>query len=114
MSAALLVRLEQLGISVEQDGDRLLLDGPEDVLTDDLIAEIAAAKPVLLTALSTDDRRQPPADVADAPPTQGSRLTRRSRARSIRTVQSGRAIASRVVNVEANSTCSTTRDDRAL
>jgi hypothetical protein len=51
MSAPLLVRLVQLGVSIEREGSRLLLDGPEDVLTDALVAEVAAAKPSLLAVL---------------------------------------------------------------
>ena len=51
MSAGLLAELARLGVRVERDGDRLLLDGPDDVLTDALLAEIAAAKLALLAAL---------------------------------------------------------------
>ena len=51
MSAALPTRLAQLGVSIEREGGRLLLDGPEDVLTDALVAEVAAAKPSLLAVL---------------------------------------------------------------
>jgi hypothetical protein len=51
MSAALLDELAQLDIRVERDGDRLLVDGPENVLTDDLLAAISAAKPDLLALL---------------------------------------------------------------
>jgi hypothetical protein len=51
MSAGLLAELERLGVRVERFGGRLLLDGPEDVLTDALVAEIAAAKPGLLASL---------------------------------------------------------------
>jgi hypothetical protein len=69
MSAALLVRLEHLGVSVEHDDGRLLLDGPEDVLTDDLIAEITAAKPALLAVLGADDGRQTFCRVAGDPTT---------------------------------------------
>jgi hypothetical protein len=55
MSAALLTRLAHLGVSVERAGDRLLLDGPYDALTEALIAEVAAAKPILLSMLGPDD-----------------------------------------------------------
>jgi len=56
MSAALFARLAELGVSVERSGSRLLLDGPEDALTEALIAEVAAAKPSLLAMLGSDER----------------------------------------------------------
>jgi tubulysin polyketide synthase-like protein len=55
MSAALLARLTQLGVSVEREGDRLLLDGPEETLTEALIAEVAAAKPSLLSIFAPEN-----------------------------------------------------------
>jgi len=55
MSAALLARLTALGVSVERSGNRLLLDGPEDTLTEALIEEVAAAKPSLLAMLGSDE-----------------------------------------------------------
>jgi hypothetical protein len=51
MSSPLLARLVHLGVSIEREGSRLLLDGPEDVLTEALVAEVAAAKPSLLAVL---------------------------------------------------------------
>ncbi len=56
MSAALLVRLTELGVSVDRAGSQLLLDGPESALTDALIAEVVAAKSILLSMLDADDR----------------------------------------------------------
>jgi hypothetical protein len=66
MSAALLARLTELGVNVERKGSRLLLDGPEAVLTDALVTEIAAAKPALLAALGSDELVEEAARV-DAP-----------------------------------------------
>lgn len=54
MSMALLDRLAELGVNVERAGGRIVLDGPEDALTDSLIAEVAAAKPSLLSMLGAD------------------------------------------------------------
>ncbi len=71
MSAALLARLEQLGVSVERAGARLLLDGPEDALTEALIAEVAAAKPSLLSMLAPDEMENgvpSGSDAFDLPP----------------------------------------------
>lgn len=51
MSMALLDRLAELGVNVERAGGRIVLDGPENALTDSLIAEVAAAKPSLLSML---------------------------------------------------------------
>jgi hypothetical protein len=52
MSAGLLAELARMGVRVERSGGRLLLDGPNDVLTDALVTEIDAAKPELLAALN--------------------------------------------------------------
>jgi hypothetical protein len=51
MSADLLARLADLGVSVERQGGQLILDGPEAVLSDALVTEVAAAKPALLAVL---------------------------------------------------------------
>src|SRR5262245_18864453 len=51
MSADLLARLADLGVSVECQGGQLILDGPEAVLSDALVTEVAAAKPALLAVL---------------------------------------------------------------
>jgi hypothetical protein len=50
----ILSRLAAAGISVEVDGDRLGL-GPEERLTDDLIAQVRAFKAALLRELTWDD-----------------------------------------------------------
>ncbi|MGE3511475.1 MAG: hypothetical protein AB7N65_21605 [Vicinamibacterales bacterium] len=62
MSVTLLARLAELGVNVERAGSQLLLDGPEDALTESLVAEVAAAKPTLLSMLDVEDRMA----VADA------------------------------------------------
>ncbi|MBI4612181.1 MAG: hypothetical protein HY720_01080 [Planctomycetes bacterium] len=49
---ALLDRLAALGIRVEAEGDRLHIDAPRGVVTPALKAELVAAKPALLAALS--------------------------------------------------------------
>lgn len=66
MSAALLDELARLDVRVERDGDRLLVDGPDDVLTDDLLTAILKAKTDLLAALgSTAEAPDPAAPHAD-------------------------------------------------
>src|SRR5688500_18474486 len=67
MSAALLDELARLGVQVERDGDHLLVDGPEDVLTDDLLDAISAAKPGLLAALGRTSQVSTPATPNAAP-----------------------------------------------
>jgi len=66
MSVAFLDALARWGVSVARDGDRLLVDGPEDVLTDDVVAIIMASKPELLALLDPMDeslgRPTPPDD----------------------------------------------------
>lgn len=52
MSAALLAELARLGVHLERAGDQVIVDGPESVLTDDLVAQIAAAKPAILAELA--------------------------------------------------------------
>ena len=51
MSAALLSELARLGVTLARDGDRLVVDGPEAVVDDGLLAVVVAAKPALLAAL---------------------------------------------------------------
>jgi hypothetical protein len=50
-AAHLLARLHTAGVSVVVDGDALDIVGPEDVLTDEFLAEVVAAKPELLRRL---------------------------------------------------------------
>jgi hypothetical protein len=50
-AAHLLERLHSAGVSVVVAGDTLDLEGPEDVLTDEFLAEVVAAKPELLRSL---------------------------------------------------------------
>jgi hypothetical protein len=54
MSSAtqLLERLHAAGVSVRVDGDGIDVEGPNDVLTDEFLAELIAAKPELLRSLS--------------------------------------------------------------
>jgi hypothetical protein len=59
----LLARLLSLGIEVRADGSGLLLDGPEDALSDAVLAEVAARKQELLALLSP----APPARSAASP-----------------------------------------------
>jgi hypothetical protein len=47
----LLAHMHSAGVSVVVDGDALDIEGPEDVLTDDFLAEVVAAKPELLRSL---------------------------------------------------------------
>lgn len=67
MSAALLDELARLDVRVERDGDRLLVDGPDAVLTDDLLAAISAAKPDLLAALGSTAEAPAPTTPDAAP-----------------------------------------------
>ena len=39
-------------MTVTAEGDRLLLDGPDSALTDDVVAEVRSHKPALLAALT--------------------------------------------------------------
>jgi site-specific DNA-methyltransferase (adenine-specific) len=64
VSTSLLARLTELDVRLGRDGDRLLVDGPEGVLDDALVAEIAASKPALFAALGQDVGR-PPTDGQD-------------------------------------------------
>ena len=57
-ATALLDRLSKTDVFVTVEGDRLLLDGPDSVLTDDLVAEVREHKPALLAALAA--RPTPP------------------------------------------------------
>src|SRR3712207_762433 len=53
MSARALIRdLEQLGIVVAANGGRIVLSGPSDALTDDLVARLRSKRAELLAALS--------------------------------------------------------------
>lgn len=51
MSAALLAELTRLGVSLARDGDRLVVDGPEAVVNDAMLAVVVEAKSALLAAL---------------------------------------------------------------
>src|SRR4051812_23582248 len=50
----LLRRLEAQGVRLWAKGDALAFDGPEDVLSDDLIEKLRAAKAELLSALAPE------------------------------------------------------------
>jgi hypothetical protein len=48
---ARLLAFEEHNIHVELDGERLVVDGPANIVTDDLVAEIRAYKPEIIRAL---------------------------------------------------------------
>jgi hypothetical protein len=66
MNAAtlLLTDLQSHGVTATVNGDRLKLNGPTEVLTPDVLAEIRSLKPAIIQLLSTpSEPRQPePAD----------------------------------------------------
>jgi len=68
MSVAFLDALARWGVRVARDGDRLLVDGPEDVLTDDVVAIIMASKPELLALLDPMNEAPGRPTPPDAPP----------------------------------------------
>jgi hypothetical protein len=51
-AAQLLARLHAAGVSVRVDGDGIDVEGPDDVLTDEFLAQLQAAKPELLQRLA--------------------------------------------------------------
>lgn len=59
MSAVLLEELARLGISLARNGDHLLVEGPERVVTDELIDAIRASKPSLLAVLGGEPVADP-------------------------------------------------------
>ena len=57
-AAVLLDRLRKSGVIVTGNEDRLVLDGPNSTLTEELISQVRALKPALLAALAA--RPAPP------------------------------------------------------
>jgi hypothetical protein len=49
--ARLIAAFEDRNIHVELDGERLVVDGPADIVTDDLVAELRACKPEIIRTL---------------------------------------------------------------
>jgi hypothetical protein len=50
-AARLIAALEHPNVHVQLDGERLVVDGPADIVTDDLIAELRARKAEIIRAL---------------------------------------------------------------
>ena len=49
--ARLIAEFEEPNIRIMLDGERLVVDGPADIVTDDLLAELRARKPEIIRAL---------------------------------------------------------------
>jgi hypothetical protein len=50
-AARLIAGLEHPNVHIELDGDRLVVDGPADIVTDDLVAELRARTSEIIRAL---------------------------------------------------------------
>lgn len=55
----LLIRLRQQGVTFRVNGDKLSCDGPVEALTDDALAQLREAKPVLLAVLVGEQENEP-------------------------------------------------------
>ncbi len=56
---ALLHDLEKMGVAIDREGDRLVVVGPDDALTDPLLERLRSAKPEILKALMAIQERIP-------------------------------------------------------
>lgn len=64
----LLAGLNDLGIRLWLDGDRLRAEGPDDALTDEVLAQLKAHRDALTETLRAPARRIPPRDTAGPAP----------------------------------------------